>query len=88
MTDVATSLDIVFKPGQLRRAGTGKLTLRTPQPCKALVDGRTRVQAPLADYELRVGTHRLELQCGRRPWPARSVAIAAGRTTSVTMAPR
>jgi hypothetical protein len=88
MTDVATSLDIVFKPGQLRRAGTGKLTLHTPQPCKALLDGRTRVQAPLADYELKAGAHRLELQCGRRPWPTRSVTIAAGKTTSVRLTPR
>ena len=88
MTDVATSLDIVFKPAQLRRAGMGRLTLHAPQACKALLDGKTRVQAPLVDYELKVGAHRLELQCGRRPWPARSVTIAGGKTTSVTLVPR
>lgn len=88
LTDVATSLDIVFKPGQLRRAGMGRLTLHAPQACKALLDGKTRVQAPLVNYELKAGAHRLELQCGRRPWPARSVTIAGGKTTSVTLVPR
>jgi serine/threonine-protein kinase len=88
MTDVATSLDIVFKPAQLRRAGMGRLTLHAPPACKALLDGKTRVQAPLVDYDLKVGAHRLELQCGRRPWPARSVTIAGGKTTSVTLVPR
>jgi hypothetical protein len=66
----------------------GRLTLHAPQACKALLDGKTRVQAPLVNYELKPGAHRLELQCGRRPWPARSVTIAGGKTTSVTLVPR
>ena len=87
MTDVATSLDIVFKPAPSRRpATTGKLTLRA-KSCKVSLDGHAR-PSPIVELELRPGPHKLELQCGRRPATTRTVTISAGKTTMLDLAPR
>ena len=88
MTDVATSLDILFKPASSRRpAQSGKLTLRALRSCKATVDGHARA-APIVELELRPGPHKLELQCARRPPTLRSVTITAGKTTTLDLTPR
>ena len=87
MSDVATSLDILFKPTPSRRpASTGKLTVRA-RSCRMALDGHAR-PAPIVDLELRPGAHRLELQCGRRPATTRSVTITAGKTTTLDLTPR
>jgi serine/threonine-protein kinase len=86
MRDVATSLDILFKPAAPRRAASiGKLAVRAAAGCKATLDGHTRVALPTTDLELRPGAHKLELQCPRRPTATRSFTITAGKTTSVDL---
>jgi len=86
--DEATGLDILLRPpGPPRRAPAGKLTVH-PASCRALLDGRTRLAAPISELELRPGAHKLELQCGRRPPATRTVTISSGRTTTLDLAPR
>jgi hypothetical protein len=87
MSDVATSLDILFKPTAPRRpATTGKLTVRA-RSCKLSLDGRART-APIADLELRPGPHKLELRCAQHPPMTRNVTITAGKTTTLDLTPR
>jgi len=83
-----TSLDIVVSAAaRSGRAATGRLTVHTRQRCSAVLDDRRRLQTPIFELELRPGPHQLELSCGQRP-ETRSVAIAAGKTTELTIAPR
>jgi hypothetical protein len=84
---VATSLDILFKPPR-HPASTGKLTVRTAQPCRAVLDGRTRVQTPLVGLEVKPGLHKLELQCTRRPPTTWNLTVIAGKTTNLQLTPR
>ena len=85
--DMTTSLDIVLKAASRARASTGKLTVHTRQRCEAIVDARRRLPTPIVELELRPGPHKLELTCGRRSL-TRSVTIAPGKTTDLTVAPR
>jgi hypothetical protein len=84
--DVTTALDIVLGPAaRAARSTTGRLTVRTRQPCDAVLDAHRRhLQTPIVEFELRPGTHKLELSCGGHPI-TRSVAIAAGQTTELTI---
>ncbi|HEY0476019.1 MAG TPA: serine/threonine-protein kinase [Kofleriaceae bacterium] len=85
--DVTTALDIVLgAAARAARSTTGRLTVRTRQPCDAVLDAHRRhLQTPIVELELRPGAHKLELSCGGAPI-TRSVAIAAGQTTELTIA--
>jgi serine/threonine-protein kinase len=65
----------------------GKLTVHTRQRCEAIVDARRHLPTPIVELELRPGPHKLVLTCGRRSL-TRSVTIAPGKTTELSLAPR
>jgi len=81
----ALDVDITFAPNVRGNSPVGKLAVRTPSPCRALVNGRPRGQTPIAALELRPGSHRLELRCSRRASTTRTVTITAGRTTTIIL---